>query len=137
MFERIFITGAITNSPIDRTALYSALAETGRSYAKEVYSPLDSIAFPGSNEELYNHVIGWAFTADVLVAEVSVPSTGAGMEIQEACRNHVPIIVVAETGSTISSLVLGVPDLRAIIYYETIEQLRKMLREELARLQAG
>ena len=135
MFERIFIVGAITNSPTDRTALYSVLAETCRPYAKQISSPLDSIEFPGSNEELYNYVIGWAFTADVLVAEASMPSTGAGMEIQEACRNHIPIIVVAETGSTISSLLLGVPDLRALIYYESLEQLRQMLREELGRLQ--
>jgi hypothetical protein len=131
MLEQIFITGAVTSGGAERAQLYSKLAEVCKPYTQRLHSPLDAMAFRGSNEERYRQAMKWISTSNLLIAEATFPSTGQGIEIQEACRNNIPIIVLAEKGSKVSSVVLGIPVLREVIYYESVGQVLQALDERL------
>ncbi|WIG61958.1 MAG: hypothetical protein OJF49_004707 [Ktedonobacterales bacterium] len=132
MLGRIFITGALKNGSADRAGIYKSLVETCSRYSQQIYSPLDSLAFQNMRTDLYRSMIFAAVArANLLIAECSVPSLDTGMEIQEAVRINVPMIVVAEAGTTISKLVQGSTNIRQIIYYANLDDLKYPLAQEL------
>ena len=134
MMRQVLITGTVTSGGGERRPLYAALVATCQPYAERVYSPLDTMELQGSNKERYQRAIELVSTSDLVIAEASVPSTGQGIEIQEACRRNVPLIVLAKAGSKVSGLVLGTPVLREVIHYDDLEQLQQALKERLETL---
>ncbi len=58
-----------------------------------------------------------------LIAEMSSPSTGQGMELQEAVRLNIPIII-AKNGSKISSTVLGSGKIKKVVFYDEKEEIK-------------
>jgi hypothetical protein len=135
--QQIVITGAVTSGGADRTALYSTLVEICQPHAKKVYSPLDVMVFRGTNEERYQRAVTLVESADLLIAESSLPSTGQGIDIQEANRDGVPILILAEKNSKVSGLVLGSPMIKAVIYYDDIDHLKRVLDEKLSGRDSG
>jgi|SRR5579859_2291548 len=115
--KQILITGSVTNEGSNRIRLYTKLVETCHGFAEHVYSPLDTMKFQGSDKERYQRAITLISTSNLVIAEVSTPSTGQGMELQEACRHNIPVIALAEDNSKVSGLVLGLPSLLSVIYY--------------------
>lgn len=70
--------------------------------------------------------------SDILLAEISKPSHGVGMEIMQAYISRKKIILVAKEGSNVSFLVRGIPDSIFIEYkdYRDLEEnLKKILKE--------
>ena len=51
----------------------------------------------------------------IVISEMSSISTGQGMELQEAVRLNLPILVIAKSGSKISGLI---KECKNIIYYD-------------------
>jgi len=90
------------------------------------------MAFEGSNEERYKRAMQLVNEAKLVIAEMSAPSTGQGMELQEAVKPEIPIIVVAKTGSKISGVLLGTNKVKAVIYYDDIEIMKAKLEKELS-----
>ena len=90
------------------------------------------MAFEGSNEERYKRAMQLVNEAKLVIAEMSAPSTGQGMELQEAVKLEIPIIVVAKTGSKISGVLLGTNKVKAVIYYDDIEIMKAKLEKELS-----
>lgn len=133
--KNIVITGAVTSGGGDRTPLYSMLVDVCKAFSENVYSPLDVMEFKGTNQERYARAVSLLEKADVLVAEASLPSTGQGIDINEANRNKVPIVIVAKAGSKVSGLVLGSPMIKGVIYYDSTDELRDLLSKELQALQ--
>ncbi len=66
-------------------------------------------------------------TSDLLVADVSRPSTGVGMEIMYALMKGVKVICVTRVGLPISGLVAGNPDISLVIISDE-EELEEKLR---------
>lgn len=62
---------------------------------------------------------------------MSNPSTGQGMELQEAVRLNIPIIVVAKKGSKISSTVLGSGKIKGTLFYDTKEDIKGLFSNVL------
>ena len=106
-YRNIMITGTITTAGEESLKIYEILVEEISQYASNIYSPIDTIKFKGSNEEMYARVMKMLQSTDLVIAEMSSPSTGQGMELQEAVMLNIPIIVVAKSGSKISGTVLG------------------------------
>ena len=91
--------------------------------------PLDPCA-------IFDRDIGWLEQAEILVAEVSMPSTGVGYEIAAArYRYRIPVICLYRPAFTkrCSAMVSGDRDV-ALIEYETIEEMLPRLRESLRSL---
>lgn len=82
--------------------------------------------------DIFHRDINAVKESDILLAEISKPSHGVGMEIMQAYISGKKIILVAREGSNISFLVKGVPGSTFIEYkdYKDLEEsLKKILRE--------
>lgn len=121
--DRILITGSILNQGESLVSTYQKIvAYIDNKY--EVYSPLDTMKFIGNDVEKYNRAMNLLKDAKVIIAEMSNISTGQGMEIQEAVHFNIPVLVIAKNGSKISSLIKGCKNIKNIIYYENIEDIK-------------
>lgn len=80
---------------------------------------------------MYESVMERLQTTDIVIAEMSSPSTGQGMELQEAVRLDIPIIIIAKNGSKISSTVLGSGKIKKVIYYDKKEDIKGKFTELL------
>ena len=130
-FENIMITGTITTAKEDSLKIYEILSAELSKYTNKIYSPLDTIKFKGTNEEMYKRVMKLLQSTDLVIAEMSSPSTGKGMELQEAVRLNIPIIIIAKNGSKISNTVLGSGKIKKVIFYDKKEEIRERILEIL------
>lgn len=126
-FKNIMITGTITSAKEDSLKIYETLVEELSQYTDKIYSPIDTIKFKGTNEEMYTRVMKLLQETDLVIAEMSSPSTGQGMELQEAVRLNIPIIIVSKVGSKISSTVLGSGKIKATLFYNDKDEIKKNL----------
>ena len=111
--------------------IYEDLVNICKKISDNVYSPLDTMKFKGNDNERYNRAMELLKETDIIVAEMSVPSTGQGMELQEAVRIDVPIIVIAKSGSKVSGLIKGSGKVKSILYYNNIEDIEKELIKQI------
>ncbi len=123
-YNNIMITGTITTAGEESLKIYQILVEELSKYANNIYSPIDTIKFKGSNEQMYERVMNLLKNTDLVIAEMSSPSTGQGMELQEAVRLNIPIIVIAKNGSKISSTVLGSGKIKKVVFYDEKEEIK-------------
>jgi hypothetical protein len=54
--------------------------------------------------------------SDAVIAEVSVPSLGIGMELMVALSKGIPIVCLHEKGESVSWMVLGAPGVHIVSY---------------------
>ena len=127
----ILITGAVASSNENSMEIYEKIVELCQTKTDDILSPLDTMKFTGSNEERYQRAMDLLKKTSLIIAEMSVPSTGQGMELQEAVNLGIPIIIVAKSESKISGLILGTNKIQNVIYYDDIEMLINKLEEEL------
>lgn len=130
-YRNIMVTGTITTAGEESLEIYKILVEELSQYASNIYSPIDTIKFKGTNEEMYVRAMKMLQSTDLVVAEMSSPSTGQGMELQEAVRLNIPIIVIAKSGSKISSTVLGSGKIRKVIFYNKKEEIKSKFSDIL------
>lgn len=132
--NKVLITGAVLssdNSSVDTYESIISLIDTSK-YA--VSSPLDTMKFKGNDVERYERAMNLLKDTKMIIAEMSSVSTGQGMELQEAVNLGIPILVVAKEGSKISGLVKGCKNVKDIIYYKEINDIKdkilKFIEEE-------
>lgn len=129
--KNIMITGTITSAKEDSVEIYKILVEELKPHTNKIYSPIDTIKFKGTNEEMYTRIMKILQETDLVIAEMSSPSTGQGMELQEAVRLDIPIIIVAKEGSKISSTVLGSQKVKSTIFYNNKRELKEKIKQLL------
>lgn len=83
---------------------------------------------------MYQRVMKLLQKTDLVIAEMSNPSTGQGMELQEAVRLNIPIIIVAKKGSKISSTVLGSGKIETTFFYDDQEDIKENLSSILEKM---
>ena len=130
-YRNIMITGTITTAGEESLKIYKVLVEELSQYASNIYSPIDTIKFKGSSEEMYVRVMKLLQSTDLVIAEMSSPSTGQGMELQEAVRLNIPIIIIAKNGSKISRTVLGSGKIKKVIFYDKKEEIKGKFKDIL------
>lgn len=123
--KKILITGSVMNSNDESIKLFENLVNICVENKCDVSSPLDTMKFTGSDKERYTRAVNLVDSADYIIAEMSIPSTGQGMELQEAIIKNIPILVLAKRGSKISSLIKGSNKVIRIIYYDSIEEVKE------------
>jgi nucleoside 2-deoxyribosyltransferase len=62
-----------------------------------------------SPREVYDRDVNWIAAADLLIAEVSVPSHGVGYEIGHALGLGKPVLCLAQQGRRVSKMITGNP----------------------------
>jgi len=86
-----------------------------------------------TDAEIYERDIAAIERSDVLLAEVSSPSTGVGFEVAHALSVGIPVVCVHEEGAKLSAMIAGCP--RVHLYaYTTADELGLLLERILTRL---
>lgn len=136
-YKQVLVTGAVLATDPELTDNYKKLNDTitCERYCLSIHSPLATMKFKGTDEERYVRAMELVGIADVIIAEMSNVSTGQGMELQEATRLGKPILVIARTGSKISGLIKGCPNVKNVLFYDDVydisEDINKFIKEEL------
>lgn len=84
-------------------------------------------------KKLYNVNMQEIKTRDLIIAYVGLPSIGVGMEIQEACRNQKPIIILYEQKIPVSMPLMGCPGLWGEIIFSDFDDALSQLSVLLDR----
>lgn len=105
----------------DDAALYGQIVELLKTYGPvltEHVGATDPREDGLSDEAIYQRDMAWLSEADVVVAEVTVPSHGVGYEIGLAETLGKPILCLhrLQTGHLLSALIAGNPDVRCERY---------------------
>ena len=112
--------------------MYKKLVPLCRNYFDNVIATYpDFWSFKGTPKEFYKITVKKITDCDLFIAEVTSPSLGAGMELQMAVENKIPVIALAKEGVKISSMVLGLPTLQLVIRYKNEKDLLKKLDKVL------
>ena len=123
------------NSDEESVSIYKSLLSMIDIENYQVSTPLGTMAFKGNDYERYERAMTLLKNTKLMIAEMSTTSTGQGMELQQAVIYNIPILVIAKQGSKISSLVKGCKNVKNIIYYDKIDNIRsdvkKFINEQL------
>jgi adenylate cyclase class IV len=84
-----------------------------------------------SPAEIYRRDMAWLAEADIVVADVTIPSLGVGIELATALDRGVPVIALVEEGTSLSALVGG-DDRMSLVWYRTDAEAVTALRRALA-----
>lgn len=126
--NRILITGAVLSSNEDLIKTYNKIISVIDNDKFLVSSPIDTMNFKGNDCERYERAMELLRDTKIIIAEMSTVSTGQGMELQEAVNLHIPILVIAKSGSKISGLVKGCKSVKDIIFYDNIESIKDKIK---------
>lgn len=64
---------------------------------------------------------------DLFIGEVTSPSWGVGMEFQMAQEHSIPCIGLCKNGNEPSSMIMGIPCLKQMVFYDDIgDAVRKL-----------
>ncbi len=89
-----------------------------------------------SDAQLAARDLAWLADCDALIAEVSTPSHGVGVEVMAASAAGIPVLALARHGVRVSRLLGGLPGVRTATYRDG-EQALAEVAEFLNRLVAG
>lgn len=123
--KKILITGSVMSSNSDSICIYKKLVQICRENEFDVSSPLNTMEFTGNDEERYIRAMELINSTDYIIAEMSIPSTGQGMELQQAIIKKIPILIVAKENSKISGLIKGSKGIVDILYYDNLEDIKE------------
>ena len=127
----ILITGSVLNSSEDSVKNYQELVDLLKSNNHNVISPLDTMQFKGNNVERYKRAMQSVEWADIIIAELTTPSTGQGMELQQAVLLHKKVLAIAKANSKISGLIQGSEALLDVLFYDKINDIKNKIIETL------
>ncbi|MGQ9781512.1 MAG: hypothetical protein ACUVQ8_04580 [Nitrososphaeria archaeon] len=137
MPKRVYLSvPVIANRDVE---LAQTIADIVRQNGLEVTSYWVTEEDPGTSmpaEDVYSRDIGTLNIPDVLIADVSKPSVGVGMEIMCSIINKKIVICLHKKGEALSKLLAGMPG-KTLIEYETSEELCAKLSKILNRLKLG
>jgi CheY-like chemotaxis protein len=81
-----------------------------------------------TDRAIYEGDMAWIEQADLVVADVTVPSLGVGMELMRADDLGKPILCLCEETTSLSSLVSGHPRAAVVRYRDDEDALRALSR---------
>ncbi|MBI2426414.1 MAG: amidohydrolase family protein [Candidatus Kerfeldbacteria bacterium] len=137
--KKIYLAGAFTNA--QKESIMEFMRKIAASLPEHGLTPLlpYSMADPTrvtsvSHEDIYEYDVDLICEADAIVAYMSEPSHGVGMEIMLARMQQKPVILVYEKGRTISRMVLGAVPAANRIEFESEEEAIARIGEKLQKV---
>lgn len=125
---KIYITCPISHTQ-NRLNLKPKLANIVKENGFDVFVTIVG----GTSTEIFDRDYKELKSSDILLAEVSEPSHGVGMEIGLSYEMGLARILLLEKGKHITKFAQGMPD-TSIIEYENEDELKTKLVNELASL---
>ncbi len=74
-----------------------------------------------THAQLAQRDLAWLASCDALIAEVSTPSHGVGVEVATALARRLPVLLLHREGARVSRLLLGLPGICARTYREAAD----------------
>lgn len=142
---RIYLAAAMTN-PARDVAIAAALVNwlEGRGHVvptRHVASThARSLDRELSDRDLAQRDLQWLATSDVLVAEVSTPSHGVGIEVTAALAHGLPVLLLHHQEAQVSRLLLGLTGVESQAYdsaEEALDHLSRFLGKAEAQVHAS
>ena len=138
---RIYLAAAMTNAGRDLGAIgtiLTCLEEDGHDVpTSHVADPLGrEVDGEITDAELAHRDLEWVASCDALVAEVSTPSHGVGVEVTAALAAGKPVLLAHRRGTPVSRLLLGLSGVEVLAYGGPADA-REGVRHFLARLAPG
>lgn len=84
--------------------------------------------------EFYDRTYESIKDLDLFIAEVSQSSAGVGMECQMGAQHDIPLIALCKKEKEISPMTLGLPNLKKVIEYQSIDDLESQLEKTIGNL---
>lgn len=106
---------------------YEIIINIWKEYFKNVFSPIDTKNFIWENSERFERAIKLIKNTDLIIWELSFPSTWQWIEIWIAYNLEIPIIILAKEWSKISWLIKWNPYIKDIIFYNNFIDLEEKL----------
>ena len=135
---RVYLAAAMTNAARDVAAIRSVLdAIEARGHEVPTRHVADArgrdVEGETSDAEIASRDLAWVAGCDALVAEVSAPSHGVGVEVATALGHLVPVLLLHRRDALVSRLLLGLPGVEAAAYGAP-EEAAAAVRSFLARV---
>ncbi len=95
-------------------------------YTNELYIPIKTsglvdtynFVLPHDSDDTGENTKDIIMSSDLVIAEVSFPSTGQGIELGWANDNHVPVVCIYKSGAKISGALRFITD-NFVVYADT------------------
>ena len=87
--------------------------------------------------DFYKRTYETIIKCDLFIGEVSSPSMGVGIEFQMAQENDIPCIALVKEGNKPSSMILGIPCTKRVLYYKDFKDLNGKLEIAIADYKQG
>lgn len=127
---KILILGSLPKNEEDKL-LYKEISSASRD--NKISTPIDSMKIKNLDER-YEAALKKVKNTDLIIGEQTKPSTGQGFEIGYAIQFNKPIIIVAKEGSNFSGIMKSCPQVKNILYYESIKDLKSKLKKEITKI---
>ena len=122
---QVYLSGPIIHSHLRKDEFYRTVVDSLEARGISVFAP--QFLGPASPDEIYRRDVENVRKADFLVAEVSNPSLGVGMELMLAITLKQPILMFYDKNAgPLSKMVVGAEG-KAILEYSTMEEVAGML----------
>ena len=133
---KIYFAGSITGGREDSN-LYLEIIRLLKNYGEVLTEHVGDINLTQFGEklspkEIYERDIDWVKESDVVVAEVTHPSFGVGIEIARATEFKKKVIGIYRQieGKKLSAMISGCPGVNVFEYHQ-IDDLKKIFIEEI------
>lgn len=129
----IYFCGSITGGR-RKKAVYKELINYCMNYGEVLTKHVGSVGISGENtsRNVYTRDMYWLDNSDVVIAEVTQPSLGVGMEIEHAIRNKsgIPILCLFDMNivKPISKMILTCPYVK-LVGYSDISHAKKVIKD--------
>ncbi len=127
MLVLVYLSGPIIHSNLRKDSFYEMVVQTLESKGISVFAP--QFLGPAEPVEIYSRDVDYVRKSDVLIAEVSNPSLGVGMEIMLAILLRIPILLFrSKDANRLSKMVVGA-DGKALFEYDDVADAEQFLNE--------
>jgi 2'-deoxynucleoside 5'-phosphate N-hydrolase len=125
---RIFFAGPLTDliNPEQTKAFYKKMADVAVANGCDYYWAFMRGTDPELNPDVPAARVFQIDTyelekSDIMVAYVGEPSVGTGQEVEYAREHNIPVYILFEKAKHISRMLLGAPNVKGTIAYDTQE----------------
>ena len=130
-----YVLGPITQHGKEYLPVYKAAMKVCSNHFDSVIGSYpDFWKMKEKPENYYSKIMKEIKNCSMLVAEVSKASHGVGIELQASAESNIPLICLAEKGIIVSSMIRGLPNLKAIVYYDDLQNLEEKLNDKFQHL---